>query len=790
MIRFIYLFILLAFVNSAFSQATLSGKIIDAETKEPLAFANLLFNHKQNFTATSDIDGKFSVVSSERITSITCSYVGYDKLVFNVGKDTNGIVISLKSSNALDEVVITPEDNPAIAIIRKVIANKDKNNPENISSFRYTSYNKIVYDLQTEGDTKRNKQNLEAKKSMKSHLFMMESVSERKFIAPDISEEVVTGSRVSGFKNPNFASLATDLQPFSFYKDNIKLFDIQYLNPISKGSLKKYNFRIEDTIFHNRDTVYVISFKPKRDKNFESLKGTLYINTNKYAVQNVIASPFEKAKIDIKIQQQYAFVNNKYWFPEQLNYKLSFNDYIEADGRSYIKDVELEIPLRRKDFAIESVRIDKLATKKDSLFWDNNRPEELSQLENETYKKIDSIGQADNFDRMLSMVTKAVQLKIPIGIFDLDISKTFIYNRYEGWRPGIGLLTNEKFSDNWRLGGFLGYGLKDYEWKYGGEIQYTFSHKNEFTVAGKYQNNLVEAGSYGLNYSGQNSFALRNLIAFQMDKIEQQAFSVGFRAMRYFKWNFTLGRTETTPLYLLNAGNPALDNSKFINTDARVDLRFAFREKLIESLNQRVSVGSQYPVFYLSYSKGLKDVLDGNLDYNKIEARIEQTFFTKNLGSTRFRLEGGYIDNPIPYGLMFTGEGSYDKKYPYIMPNYFQTMLPYEFLSDRYSNLFLSHNFGTLLFQAGKFRPSISVHNNLGWGDLSDAAKTRFAGFKTKNKIFSEAGLQLDAIHKMNYLDIGYLGFGAGVYYRYGAYQNPEFNDNIAYKLSMVFSIK
>lgn len=72
----------------------------------------------------------------------------------------------------------------------------------------------------------------------------MESVSELKFIAPDISEETVIASRVSGFKNPNFASLATDLQPFSFYKDNIKLFDIQYLNPISKGSLKKYSFRI------------------------------------------------------------------------------------------------------------------------------------------------------------------------------------------------------------------------------------------------------------------------------------------------------------------------------------------------------------------------------------------------------------------------------------------------------------------------------------------------------------------------------------------------------------------
>src|SRR5690606_1962654 len=155
-----------------------------------------------------------------------------------------------------------------------------------------------------------------------SPLFIMESVSERKFIAPDISEEIVIGTKVSGFQNPSFASLATDLQPFSFYKDNIKLFDIQYLNPISKGSLKKYRFKIEDTLFQNKDTVYIISFQPQKNKNFEGLKGSLYISTNKYAVQNVIATPFEKGKIDIKIQQQYTFVDNKYWFPEQLNYAL------------------------------------------------------------------------------------------------------------------------------------------------------------------------------------------------------------------------------------------------------------------------------------------------------------------------------------------------------------------------------------------------------------------------------------------------------------------------------------
>ncbi len=786
-----YWSVLLLFLSSiAFGQYTLTGKVSDVKTNEPLAFANLTFNNKQKFVATSDIDGKFSITSAEEILAISCTYIGYEKQTLSLQKLTKSIIIALQSSNALDEVIIKPGENPANRIIRKVIENKNRNNPENISSITYTSYNKIVYDLETEGETQRDIENLQAKKAMGTHLFMMESVSERKFIAPDISEEVVTGSRVSGFKNPSFASLATDLQPFSFYKDNIKLFDVQYLNPISNGSLKKYNFRIEDTIFQQRDTVYVISFQPKKDKNIEGLKGTLYINTNKYAVQNVIATPFEKTKIYIRIQQQYTLVDKKYWFPEQLNYALSVNGYITADGRSYISNVATDIPLRRKDFALETVRIDPSATKKDSAFWDNYRIKELSDEEKRTYVKIDSIGESNNFDKILSIVVKVTQGRVPIGMFDIDLSKTIVFNKYEGFRPGIGILTNEKLLEDWQFGGFFGYGKKDYEWKYGGEITYTASKKNEFTIGAKYQNNLAETGSYGLNYSGQNILNLRNFIAFQMDKIEQENLTIGFRALRYTQWRFGLSRTETTPQYVYQFQDEGKTYLKYVNSDLRVDMRFAFKEKIVHSLNQRVSAGSKYPVFYLSYSRGLKNVFDGDFNYNKIEARIEQTFFTKNFGNTKFRLEGGYIDNPLPYGLLFTGEGSYNKDYPYLMPNYFQTMLPYEFLSDRYANLFLSHNFGTLLFQAGNFRPALSVHNNIGWGDLSHNASHQFIGFKTKNKVFTEAGLQLDSLYKINYLDIGYLGFGVGAYYRYGAYENPEFDDNIAYRFTMTFSIK
>jgi hypothetical protein len=791
----IFLPFLVFFIFSNTYAQTITGKVIDAETKQPLAFANFTFNSNQKLATSSDIDGRFSFFNAQPLTSLVCTYVGYETQTIQLQKDKNIIIYLKAAADKLDEVVIKPSENPANAIMKKVIANKEKNNPENISSFKYTSYNKMVYNVKADGKTKTDSLNKKMKGKLleDSPLFMMESVSERKFVAPDFSEEVVIGTKVSGFQNPSFASLATDLQPFSFYQDNIKLFDIQYLNPISNGSLKKYRFTLEDTLFQNNDTIYIISFQPKKNKNIEGLQGQLYINSNKFAVQNVIASPFEKGKIDIKIQQKYIFVDNKYWFPEQLNYALQFIELkMVVDGKSYISEVQLELPLNRKEFALESVRIDKMATKKDSLFWDSYRVESLSEAEKVTYRVVDSIGKENNFDKILSSFEKLTQFKIGIGIFDIDLAKTIVYNKYEGIRVGLGVYTNEKLFEDWTFGGFLGYGTRDSDWKYGGEVMYTISKENEFKMGAKYQNNLIEVGNYGLNATLQSMLNFRNFQAFLMDNVKQSSFNVESRSFRYLKWKVTFTQSATTPKY-----DTAFEDNGQIYTDyndsnMRIDLRFAYKEKFISSFNQRISAGTTYPIFSLSYAKGIKNVVQSDFNYDKIEARVEQSFFTKNFGTTKYRLEGGIINNPLPYGLLFTGEGSFDKKYPYMIPNYFQTMLPYEFLSDQYAQLFLSHDFGGLLFKTGKFQPGLTLHSNFGWGTLSDKNKisNQVVNYKTKEKVFMETGLQVDNLYKLNYLDIGYFGLGAGIYYRYGAYENPNSKDNFVYKFSATFTIK
>src|SRR6476646_1125108 len=123
------------FFACSFAQHTIAGKAVDSRTGEPLAFANILFNANRSLQCSTDLDGHFSFSTTEAVRTLTCSYVGYDRYSATVD-DVNQVTIAMvPSTDALPEIVVGGE-NPANAIIRKVIRNKDLNNPENLTSFQ------------------------------------------------------------------------------------------------------------------------------------------------------------------------------------------------------------------------------------------------------------------------------------------------------------------------------------------------------------------------------------------------------------------------------------------------------------------------------------------------------------------------------------------------------------------------------------------------------------------------------------------------------------------------------
>jgi hypothetical protein len=112
----------------------------------------------------------------------------------------------------------------------------------------------------------------------------------------------------------------------------------------------------------------------------------------------------------------------------------------------------------------------------------------------------------------------------------------------------------------------------------------------------------------------------------------------------------------------------------------------------------------------------------------------------------------------------------------------------YEFVSDRYVNLFFSHNFGSLLFKKPKFQPQLVIFTNAGYGSLQHKEQQSHLGFKTMEKGFFESGILVNNLVKINYYNIVYLGLGGGAFMRYGAYAAPQVEKNVVYKISLVLT--
>ena len=163
--------------------------------------------------------------------------------------------------------------------------------------------------------------------------------------------------------------------------------------------------------------------------------------------------------------------------------------------------------------------------------------------------------------------------------------------------------------------------------------------------------------------------------------------------------------------------------------------------------------------------------------------------YNRLLGQTDLRIEGGYIDKNLPYGLFFSGEGSKGGHFSFVLKNTFQTMRPDEFLSDKYANLFFKQNFGAFLFKAKYFQPEFSVAYNIGLGGLREASAHEI-DFKEKKYPYQESGLIIDNIIRIPILNMFYVRLGVGGFLRHGHYEFDKFEDNISLKTSLKISIK
>ena len=119
-----YIFPLFFFNTLAFAQVKISGRIIDAQSGEPLPYVNIVFKNAQEGTIT-DFDGNYFLQSENNFDSIVVNFIGYVSITKSIETGISQMNIGLQpEAHGLTEFVIKPGANPALPIIKKAQKNK------------------------------------------------------------------------------------------------------------------------------------------------------------------------------------------------------------------------------------------------------------------------------------------------------------------------------------------------------------------------------------------------------------------------------------------------------------------------------------------------------------------------------------------------------------------------------------------------------------------------------------------------------------------------------------------
>ncbi len=789
---------LLLFLFAWMSFATLAQsryQIQELGSNAPIPFVKIYPNAGAPFL--SDLDGWISI--SESVTEVRLSYSDYRDTTYRLAS-VNGTVLRMAlRTQEVEEVVVVAGENPAHRIMRQVIDRRKDNHPLKNDAFTYKSYSKFKFDLNPEGlasipenttDT-----NLISMRDFfgNQHLFMMESTSKRTFIPPYRDKEEIIAYKVSGISDPIFSTFANSFQSFSFYENQFDLLGKQYVNPIARGGIDRYLFILEDTTVVNLDTTYTIFYRPRKGKNFDGMTGRMYINTNGYAIEKVIAEPYnDTTGITLRIVQEYSFENGKKWFPSKLITEMDMKGimldsdlketYVIGRGSTYIDDLQInpEIDKRGMNDNV-SVETAEDAGEIDDAEWDKLRKYGITEKEQETYRVVDSMGEAMNFDRWLSVFKILAEGKVPLGKYiNLDLQRTLMFSNYEGYRLGTGLETSTKLIKSVQFGGYFGWGTRDKEWKYGGHSTIHLNRKKGIRFDLRYEQDIIERGGYSFHTSSPllSNNLYRQLFINQMDRqrLGELLFSWDLKSNLELKLIGNYQRIWLTQGYTYSK----LSTNEFDLAESGIELTWNILQKSMILGSQKVPIGKKYPQVRFKVVKGWKGIAESDFDYLRLNAEISHITRMSTIGKFHWKVAAAKVIGDVPLTLTHTGIGT-NQFWNISVENTFETMLAGEFYTTEQVSVFTRFMFRAIHTKAKWNEPHFGLHHAMGFGNFINRQDHAWT-FQTMDKGYFEAGFIFDGMLTTSTLSIGLGGF-----YRYGYYSSSDWKQNIVPKI--VFSL-
>lgn len=766
-----FLIFFLIFLCLPIQAQKITGTVTDKETGEALGWVQVYYQDQKGSGTPTKMDGKYSI--AYRKGGVLCfSMMGYETQTFKIDKIRNINVQLSSKTQDIQEVKITQKrkrysrkNNPAVDLMNKVIAAKQKTDLHEKDFFSYNKYQKLTFGLNEVTDKVFEEGQFKRMPFLKDHvevcpetgklilpLTVNETVSQHIYSKnPKNEKDIITGIRSNGVNelfntgevvNTLIKDCFTDVD---IYDNEIRLLQFQFISPISSTSaIRFYRYFIADTVMINQQKCIKVDFTPNNPQDF-GFAGSLYVLAD---------SSWQVKRVEMGIPKR-SDVN----FVEQMNVIQEYNrlptgEYVLTDDKMIVQLIvikslqkfQVERTAKYSDYAFEKIpekafkfkgkqKTDPSAMMRNEDFWKEKRPEQLTSSEskmNDFIKKLENI-KGFNFVLFVAKafienhveVSKDPEKPSPVDIGPINTIIT--HNFVEGLRLRASAQTTANLHPHLFGKGYVAYGFDDQRWKGMGEITYSFNKKDylprEFPVHNltfTYARDVMSPSDKFLPTDKDNVF-----ISFKWTTVDHMQYYERF-ALNYDKewenglrFNIRMKRENNEPtgalFYQRLNGNLYPDASaenykkNMITTDVTVGITYQPGATWINSKQRRLQTNQDAPIIGLEHTVGLKGVLGGEYNYNFTEATLYKRLWLRSWGKMDFYAKGGIQWNKVPFPMLIMPPANLS----YIIEdNTFHLIDNMEFLNDRYASLMFSWDMN------GKILNRIPLIKKLKWREF------------------------------------------------------------------------
>ncbi|HEY4325780.1 MAG TPA: DUF5686 family protein [Mucilaginibacter sp.] len=741
----VVLFLLTSAFLSFAQNTVVNGVVTDAKSKETLPYVTVTFVGTTQGT-NSDNQGKFHLVGKGDYSQIKISYIGFKTVIRNVepGKEQTINIALFPDNHLLNEVVIKSgkkpkyrnKNNPAVELIRQVIAHKEKNRLENYDYAEYHQYERMNFYLSNLSEKFKNKRIFKNYQFMFREqdsteiggknllpIYMEEKLSQNYFRkSPYTKKQIIEANKQvkydeSFIDNRGLSSYFNRLyQDIDIYNNNISLLTNQLLSPIADLSPEFYKFFITDTIKDQSPQLIELSFTPRNttDMLFE---GKLYVTMDgNYAIQGAVLTVNKHINLNFvrQMQAMLSFEKNKdgKYHLSQSDLKMEFGlsktkgEGVYGERKVILSNFVENTPRQEQTYTGPEQVYAMNSEGKDDRYWTMSRPDTLTADKAGIYKNIDSLQTIPSVKRTMDWITLGLAGYKNFGKFESGPASTFYsFNPVEGFRVRLGGRSTPELSKRFYYETYGAYGTTDQKFKYFLSSTYSINNKSIYSFPQNYirasfqhdtkipgqELQFVQEDNFLLSFKrGTNDMWLYNDI-FRLDYVHEFSshfsYSLGFKA-----WN----QSPAGALLFQNTVNNQINNvDNLRTTELSLELRYAPHEGFYQGKLYRVPIANQYPIITLRFNEGIKNLFGGSYNYQNVTLNVNKRFYLSQLGYTDVTFEGSNIFGQVPFPLMDIHRAN--QTYSLQLQSY-NLMNFQEFVSDHYASIFVDHNFNGFFF--------------------------------------------------------------------------------------------